>query len=329
MQKILVTGATGFIGTHLVKALVKKNYLVCILHRASSNLEAFLSLGSSVTYVQGDVTDPSSLDKAIQGKDYVFHLAGLISSSHKDKALMEKINVEGTRHVIQACLRHSIKRLIYVSSVVAVGASANKEILNEDSVYEDKLNKLSYFDTKKRAEELVRFAVQNENLPAVILNPSTVYGEGDVKKDSRKLQKLAAKGKLPFYTQGGVSVVGVENVVQAIINSTTLGKIGERYILSGENIEIQHLLQSISKAANVQSPFLKVPQFLFYILGFIGDILSYIKISFPFTLEKVKVASLYHWFDSTKAQKELNFTPGLAKEAIVKSVLWSKKNKFI
>lgn len=329
MQKVLVTGATGFIGTHLVKALVKNNYLVCIFHRASSNLEAFLPLGSAVTYVQGDVVDKSSVDQVVQGKDYVFHLAGLISSSHKDKALMQKINIEGTKHIVEACLKHSIKRLIYVSSVVAVGASANKEILNEESVYDDRLNKLSYFDTKKQAEELVHFAVHEQHLPAIILNPSTVYGEGDVKKESRKLQKLAAMGKLPFYTQGGVSVVAVEDVVQAIISSITLGKIGQRYILSGENINIQNLLKCISSIAEVRGPFLKVPQFLFYILGFIGDLLSYIGISFPFTLEKVKVASLYHWFDSSKAQRELNFTPGSAKEAIAKSILWSKSNKFI
>lgn len=329
MKKVLVTGATGFIGTHLVKALVKNNYSVCILHRASSDLEVFSSLGSAVTYVQGDVVDQNSVDQAVEGQDYVFHLAGLISSSHKDKALMEKINVDGTRHVVKSCLKYSIKRLIYVSSVVAVGASFNKEVLDEDSVYEDKLNKLSYFDTKKRAEELVQFSVHNQNLPAVILNPSTVYGGGDVKKDSRKIQKLAAQGKFPFYTQGGVSIVAVEDVVQAIISSITLGKIGERYILSGENISIQNLLKCISNLAGVRSPFLKVPQVLFYILGFIGDVLSYLGLSFPFTLEKVKVASLYHWFDSSKAQKELNFKPGSAKEAITKSVLWSKENKFI
>ncbi|MBE8221607.1 MAG: NAD-dependent epimerase/dehydratase family protein [Bdellovibrionales bacterium] len=329
MKKVLVTGATGFIGTHLVSALVKNNYLVCILHRASSNLEAFLDFGPAVTYVSGDITNQESINSAVKDKDYVFHLAGLISSSRKDKNLMKKINVDGTKYIIDACLKHSVKKLIYVSSVVAVGASSNKEILNEESVYDDKLNSLSYFDTKKQAEELVLFAVHNQNLPAVILNPSTVYGEGDIKKESRKLQKLAAMGRLPFYTQGGVSVVDIKDVVNAIINSITLGKIGSRYILSGENIEIKNLLECISDISGTRAPFLKVPQFLFYILGFIGDILSYLKISFPFTLEKVKVASLYHWFDSHKAKKELGFTTGTAKDAIKKSILWSKKNNFI
>lgn len=340
MQKVLVTGATGFLGVHLVKALVKNNYSVSILHRASSNLDPFLSLrssgssgsssvGPSIIYVQGDVTDKSSVDKVILGQDYVFHLAGLISSSRKDKVLMQKINVEGTKNIVASCVRHSVKRLIYISSVVTIGASTNKEILNEESVYDDKLNKLSYFDTKKQAEELVHFAVHNQNLQAIVLNPSTVYGEGDVKKESRKLQKLAAIGKLPFYTQGGVSVAAVEDVVQAMINSISMGKIGERYILAGENIDIQNLLNCISNISKVRGPFLKVPQFLFYILGFMGDLLSYVGISFPFTIEKVKVASLYHWFDSSKAQRELNFTSRPAKEAIKKSVLWSKKNKFI
>lgn len=329
MKKVLLTGATGFIGTHLLKALVKNNYQVCILHRASSNLEAFSSLGSQITYIKGDILDSDTLDAAIKDKDYVFHLAGLISSSRKDKKLMEAVNVSSTKKIIYFCLKHSVKRLIYLSSVVSVGASQDKIILNEDSVYDDSLNALSYFDTKKRAEELVFFAAKNKNLPAIILNPSTVYGPGDVKKASRKLQKLAAMGKLPFYTNGGVSVVGIDEVVEAIINSITKGRIGERYILSGENISIKNLLKQISNLAGTRPAFLKIPNFIFFLLGFVGDLLAYIGVNFPFTIEKVKVASLYHWFDSSKAQKELNFKPKTAKQAITKSITWSKENKFI
>lgn len=329
MKKVLVTGATGFIGTHLVKALVKSNYSVFILHRASSNLEAFLNFGSKINYILGDVSDKKSVEQAVESCDYVFHLAGLISSSRKDKSLMEKINVQGTRNIISACVKFSVQRLIYISSVVTVGASVEPAVLNEESVYEDDLNKLSYFDTKKRAEDLVCFAIKNQNLPAIILNPSTVYGEADVKKPSRKLQKLAAQGHLPFYTQGGVSVVGIKAVVEAMLNSINMGRVGERYILSGENISIKELLKCISSLAGSKPPFVKVPQIIFYILGVLGDLLSYLGLSFPFTVEKVKVASLYHWFDSSKAQKELNFKPGLAKEAIAESIAWSKQNRFI
>lgn len=329
MKKVLVTGATGFIGVHLVRALVKSQYQVCILHRASSSLEAFSNLDSAISYIQGDVVSSQTVNQAVEGCDYIFHLAGLISSSRKDKKLMEEINVTGTQNIIEACVKFSIKRLIYVSSVVAVGASSHPEVLNEGSVYEESLNQLSYFDTKKRAEELVYFSIHNQNLPAIILNPSTVYGEGDVQKTSRKLQKLAALGRLPFYTQGGVSVVGIDEVIEAMLNSISMGKIGERYILSGENISIKTLLEYISELAGTRAPFIKVPQILFYILGFFGDLLTYIGLSFPFTLEKVKVASLYHWFDSLKAQKELNFKPSLAKSSLAKSVKWSKKNGFI
>jgi dihydroflavonol-4-reductase len=274
--------------------------------------------------------DASSLEKNFQNIDWVFHLAGVIAYRKKDRPLMEQVNVQGTANVISACLKNKVSRLIYMSSVVAIGSSFDeKTILNEDSEYKiGKLN-LGYFETKRKAEALVRKSVLENNLDAVILNPSTIYGAGDAEKGSRSVQVKVAKGKFPFYTGGGVNVVGVEDVIQALITAAKIGRKGERYILSGENMTIQQLFQTIAKHAGVESPKTKLPDFLLHSLGWVGDLLDRMGLKGPISQENAWTSTMFHWFDNQKAQKELNFHPRPSEIAIKNSVNWMKENKII
>lgn len=323
MAKVLVTGANGFLGSWLVKALLAEGHNVYALVRKSSDLSELE--GIHPQFVHGDITDIHSLLTSFIGMDAVFHLAGLVAYKKSDREKMNKINVEGTANVIEACRASGVKRLVHVSSVVAVGASHTpNQILNEDSEYNIADLDLGYFQTKHQAELLVKEAVAKKRIDAVILNPSTIYGPGDAKKGSRKTQVKVAQGKFKFYTSGGVNVVAVEDVVQGIISAWKKGKNGERYILSGENLLIKDLFKMIANCAGQPAPDTLLPNRLLHILGIFGDCIGSIGLKAPVSRENAWTATMFHWFDSAKAQRELDFKPRPAEMAISQSVQWMK-----
>ncbi|HEY8271471.1 MAG TPA: NAD-dependent epimerase/dehydratase family protein [Pseudobdellovibrionaceae bacterium] len=324
-MKVLVTGANGFLGSWLTQALVKQGHEVFALVRAQSNLSELKDVACN--YVYGDITDLESLYKSFAGIDTVFHLAGLIAYKRSDRAKMEKINVFGTENVIDACLTKKVRKLVFVSSVVAVGAGFTpEEVLHEESPYNIEHLNLGYFETKRAAEKLVINAYKNKHLDCVIVNPSTIYGKGDAKKGSRTTQVKVAQGRFNFYTSGGVSIVAVEDVVAAIITAWNKGRSGERYILSGENITIKDLFTIIAEEAGVRPPQHKMPTWMIFALGHLGDFLESLGIKGALSTENARTATLYHWFDNSKAKKELNFNPHTAREAIRNSVSWMKEN---
>lgn len=322
-MKVLVTGANGFLGSWVTRALVNDGHDVYALVRPKSDISELD--GVNCTYLYGDVTDIRSLLEAFKGMEAVFHLAGVIAYKKSERALMDKVNVQGTANVVAVCREHKVKRLVYLSSVVAVGAGfTEQEILSEQSEYNISDLNLGYFETKHEAEKIVKTACDKGEIDAVILNPSTIYGAGDAKKGSRKMQLKVAQGKLKFYTSGGVNVVAVEDVVQGILSAWKNGRKGERYILAGENILIKDLFALIAAEAGVKPPSQLMPDSVLHIVGTIGDFMELCGLKGPLSRENAYTATMYHWFDSSKAQKELGFKPRSAKEAIHNSVQWVK-----
>jgi dihydroflavonol-4-reductase len=322
MARVLVTGANGFLGSWVTRALVSEGHDVCCLVRKTSDLSELANVKCKFLY--GDVTDLSSVERACEGIESVFHLAGLIAYRKADRALMEEINVGGTVNVLVACEKNKVQRLVYLSSVVAIGAGRSPtEILDENSSYNIGHLNLGYFQTKHKAEQLV---LQARKLDRVILNPSTIYGPGDAKKGSRKTQLKVAQGKFKFYTTGGASVVAVEDVVAGILSAWKKGKTGERYILSGENLLIKDLFGLIAECAGVAAPHIRIPTVLLHALGIGGDLLTHFGKNSSLSRENAYTATMYHWFNSSKAQRDLDFQPKPAKIAISQSVQWMKEN---
>lgn len=348
MQRVLITGATGFIGPYLLQALAKGEFKSQIeriaLIRPGSTLNGVDP--SSYHVVYGDVTDPSALRSTLRplfekGIDCVFHLAGKVSvnaSSHKsgnalERSELERVNVQGTQTIVDLChefwqeFHQDVGRLIYASSVVAVGASASPaDILNENSVNLLRKYKLPNFESKARSEEIVLKACREGKIDAVVVNLSMVFGAGDAKKAPRKGNILAARGELGFYTQGGLSVVSVEDVADGLISAWKKGRKGERYILSGENLTFKNLLGLYAKATGASPPRYKIPNWL--VKG-IGNAVDRFKIKAPLNRESSLAATHFFWYDHSKARKELDFHPQPAHVAIESSVRWMKKNGLI
>lgn len=323
-MSVLVTGASGFVGSWLVKGLLAKGEEVRVLHRPSSSLDDLKGL--QYQSCLGDITDVSSLEEACRGVDTVFHLAGVVGYSRALRPVMEAANVGGTRNVVDVLRRQKKARLVYMSSVVAVGASFEPAPLNEDSPYGISSLNLGYFETKRMAEILVREACRRGEIEAVIVCPSTIYGAADAKKGSRKTQVKVARGEFPFYTSGGASIVSVHDVVQATLQARETGRQGERYILSGENMTIHQLFKSIASLAGVQPPQIFLPNAVVHGLGKVGDILEKFGKKGPLNGETAWTATLFHWFDHSKATRELGFQPRPAMTALKESVDWMREN---
>lgn len=322
-MKVLVTGANGFLGSWVTKALCDEGHEVYALVRRKSDLSELAQVPCN--YVYGDITDIHSLLETFKGMDAVFHLAGVIAYKKSQRKLMEKVNVQGTANVVEVCREYKIPRLIYLSSVVAIGASFDPDhILDEKSDYDVGHLNLGYFETKHQAEVIVKKACDRGEINAVILNPSTIYGAGDAKKGSRSMQLKVAQGKLQFYPSGGVNVVAAEDVVSAILSAWKNGKNGERYILSGENILIKDLFSMIAESAGVKPPHFHIPDQVLHVIGTAGDLLEKVGLKGPLSKENAYTATMYHWFESSKAKQELNFKPRPAREAINNSVKWMK-----
>lgn len=328
MSKVVVTGANGFLGSWLCRKLVEQGNSVTVVVRKNSDLSELN--GVHVKYQIGDVTNLHSLLDAFKGADTVFHLAGLIAYNKSDRAKMELVNVQGTASVLEACRALDVRKLVHLSSVVAVGAGFSaQQILNEESAYNVKHLDLGYFETKRKAEELVLDAFAKKRIDTVILNPSTIYGPGDAKKGSRKTQLKVAQGRFPYYTSGGVNVVAVEDVIQGILSAWKKGRSGERYILSGENLLIKDLFKIIATKAGQKPPDKLIPNWFLHSIGAGSDLLTHFGVKSSLSRENAWTASLFHWFDSSKARKELDFKPKPAEIAIGESVQWMKEHGLI
>ena len=305
-KKILVTGATGFIGSSLVKKLTSTDDEVSILVRKNSDLTSLSDVLHKVRLVYGDITDRASLDSALQGINFVYHSAGLTYMGDKKNALLYKINVEGTRNMLQASAAAGVTRFVHVSSITAVGIAFDKKPVDESVIWNFHQIDLEYARTKHLSEVEVAEAVK-KGLDCVIVNPAFVFGAGDINFNAGRIIKDIYNRKLPFYPLGGICVVDVEIVAETIITAMKIGKTGERYILGGENVSYKQLADTISKITGAPRVRFPLPFWMAKILKLALDLYkNKNRISKLFNMSMFGVASHFLYFDSSKATRELN-----------------------
>ncbi len=330
-MRALVTGGNGFLGAHLIRRLLSERIEVVAFIRKSSQLSEIQNK-DLLHFEYGDITDKASVLSALKKSkpDVVFHLAGFVGYKKSERSIMEAINVIGTKNVIEAMAEAKVPKLVHVSSVVAIGAGFRAtEVMDETSKYNLGALNLGYFETKRKAEELVHSATTKGDIQSVILNPSTIYGPADAKKGSRKTQLKVAQGKFKFYTSGGVSVVSVEDAIEGIFQGFQKGKNGERYILSGENILIKELFTKIAGFAGVEAPSIFLPNVALHVLGKAGDLLTALGKPVSLSQENAWTASLFHWFKNDKSKVDLGIQFKPADYSIRQSVDWMRENKLI
>lgn len=314
---ILVTGGTGLVGIQLlfdltghgkkVRALRRKSSPVAILEKIfrmkSPEADKFLSM---IDWVDGDVQDYLSLEKAMQGVEQVYHCAAMVSFDPEDKDRMMKINVEGTANIVNAALENGVKKLCFVSSVAALGRSEEDAMIDESADWIDSNENSAYAISKYAAEREV-WRGMAEGLNAVIVNPSIIIGPGDPQKSSAKLLATSRKG-FPFYTTGVNAFVDVRDVSRAMINLMESNIVNERFILASGNFSYQTILSLLAEGFGKKTPHIEIKSWLSGLLWRAEKFRSLISGSSPLiTKETARTSSKRYLYSNEKIRKALNY----------------------
>jgi dihydroflavonol-4-reductase len=326
VKNILVTGATGCLGSNLIIELLRQGYSVRAFHRETSN--TITLKGIDVEHIVGDILDRESLSKAIYGCDAVFHTAALVTFWKRRRREQFEINVQGTKNVVEICLELGIEKLVHTSSVAAVGYRTDRELIDENTLYNWGV-KYSYRYTKHLSELEVLQGVKN-GLNAVIVNPSIIIGPRDINAHGGTIVKSIKHNRIPVYVDGGINIVSVYDVIAGEIASALRGQNGERYILGGVNITHKDVFRLAANISDGQAPKIKVPTWLVKsaakVLDLIGDIT---RIHPPLTSDLVAAAGLYNWYSIEKAKRELNYQPTSIEVAMKEAYKWYVENGLI
>ncbi len=325
---ILVTGGTGFLGSHVARKLVQRGERVRILLRKTSRTSNIEGINAERVY--GDILDIVSVKEALNGCDTLFHVSGLVSSKKADFQKMEETNVRGTVNVLSAAFEAGVKKAVYTSSVAAIGVDPSGGIANEGTPFTLERMGIRYVNTKYYAEkEAQKF--YEKGLPLIIVNPSVVIGPGDIYLSSTAFIVWYCKKKFPGYIEGGGNFVDVEDVAEGHILAAEKGNLGERYILGNKNLSLKELFCLLEKITGIPSPKMKMPYLLALTTGFIAErILRVPSPSFvSFDVDSMKFIRLYWYFDSFKAVRELGFSQTPIEETLEKTVRWFKDNGYL
>ncbi|WP_207422014.1 NAD-dependent epimerase/dehydratase family protein [Desertivirga brevis] len=249
---ILVTGATGFLGSELVKQLVNSGKAVRAIKRNSSQVPEILQPYSNIEWVNADIVDYFSLEEAFQGISKVYHCAALVSFDPAYKKQLLKINKEGTAHIVNLALDYGVEKLVHVSSVAALGDPKKEELISESTQWEFDGTQNGYSISKYESEMEVWRAI-SEGLNAVIVNPSLIVGANAGTKGTGQLFQMIKRG-MKFYTNNLMGIVDVEDVVEAMIRLMDSDILGERFILNAQNVSSQELFTEAAKSMSVKAP---------------------------------------------------------------------------
>ncbi len=321
-----ITGATGLLGANLAKALLDAGHRVRATRRGTSRADHLRDL--DLEWAEADLGDTTGLSRAFHGCDVVFHVAALVSVRRTPTPELVQTNVEGTRHVLDAVARAGVPRLVYCSTVGAVGLSEDGRPCTEESrwTFAERGMNDGYVETKRRAEELVREAAAG-GLDVVIANPTYMFGPYDARPSSGKMIVSVVKGDVPGWTPGKNNFDDVRDVARGMLLLWERGRRGERYILGGENLTYKEAFERIASVAGVKPPRRRIPRPLATAFGLAGDLnerlsrreplINSVTVRYGFCKDFV--------FSSAKAQRELGYTIGPLEPAIQSALDWFRE----
>jgi len=323
----LVTGAAGFLGSHVARQLVARGEDVRVLMRLSSNNRAISDL--PLEYVTGDLRDPASLERAMKGVKRVFHVAGDYRLWARRPQEIYDSNVGGTKNLLAAAKEAGIEKLIYTSTVATIAVD-RPELPNEstDAKFEEMIG--HYKRSKWMAEQEVLRAAKN-GLPAVIAMPTTPVGPWDWKPTpTGKIILDFLNGKMPGYVETGLNFVGVEECAAGHLLVSEKGQVGERYLLGAENLTLKELLDTLAKITGLRAPGMKIPHGVALGVAYVDTVFSRMLGKEPqIPVEGVKIAQHKMFVDCSRAPRELGFQAGPVAAALERAVRWYQVNGYM
>ncbi len=328
-ETVLVTGATGFVGAAVVRNLLARGLPVRVLARPTSprrNLE-----GLPVEVAVGSLEDAGSLARAVAGCGALFHVAADYRLWVPDPQAMYRTNVDGTRALMRAALAAGVRRIVYTSSVATLGLDAGGRPADEETPtgLADKVG--PYKQSKYLAEEEVRRLVREEGVPAVIVNPSTPVGPGDVRPTpTGKVIVDAATGRMPAFVDTGLNVVHVDDVAAGHLLAFDHGRVGERYILGGENLTLAQILAAVAKIVGRKPPKVRLPRRAIYPVAYACEAWARLTGKEPFvTVDALDMAAKHMFFTSAKAERDLGYRARPAEQALADAVAYFRTRGWV
>jgi dihydroflavonol-4-reductase len=301
MSRALITGGTGFVGSNIALRLIERGWQARILERLGAS--RILLEDGPFEYVTGDVLVPDTLTPAMQGIDVVFHAAGVVDYWRQGVERMYHVNVEGTRHVVEAALKVGVERLVHTSSAATMGIHPDV-MVDEAFTFNVKPDRFVYGHSKYLAEQIVLEAVE-KGLPAVIVNPTTVIGPRDIRKvSSGVIVEIVNHCTPPLIPPGGINVVPICDAAQGHIEAGLKGRVGERYILGGENMTHLQFYQTIADVVGCGMKLKVMPRWLVSITAGLTDLLQpQTSGPVPLTGNRLRLESQMFYFDTSKARE--------------------------
>jgi dihydroflavonol-4-reductase len=323
----LVTGASGFLGSHVARQLVARGEDVRVLMRPSSTNRAIADL--SLEYVTGDLRDPASVARAMQGVKRVFHVAADYRLWARRSREIYDSNVGGTKNILEAAKSYGVEQLIYTSTVATIAVDRPQ---HPNEFTEAKLEEMvgHYKRSKWMAEQEILKAAK-AGAPVMVVMPTTPIGPWDWKPTpTGKIILDFLNGKLPGYVETGLNFVGVEECAAGHLLAAEKGKIGERYLLGGENLTLKAMLDALSAITGLPAPKLKIPHGFALGVAYANTIFSRLTGREPgIPVEGVKIARHMMFVDCSRAQRELGFKAGPVSAALERAVRWYEANGYI
>jgi len=320
-MNVLVTGATGFLGGNLLRMLCYEGHSVRYLSRNGQSAIAAIDYPQAACY-SGDLSDFNSLLSACKCVDWVFNAAAIVSSLERDRAMIQQINVEGTKLLFEAARQSGVKRFIHVSTVDTIGIDTQSDCTNEESKNDFSALNNPYSDTKKAAED---FLLSNKysDIEVVIVNPGFMIGGFDTKGTSSRIVSEIMHHKGIFAPRGGNSFVDVTDVCRGAIVAAQKGRNGERYILAGHNLTYKEFFTQVAYLCNRMAPIAVLPPFLTLKLASLAEHLALLIHKKPIVTRNDAFFSLLpHYYSSLKAEMELDYVINPLKPAIQEAINW-------
>jgi dihydroflavonol-4-reductase len=327
--KTFLTGATGFLGSHVARVLSAQGAELRLLVRTTSNLNNLEGLNAETA--TGDLRDPASIDKAMSGCDTVFHVAADYRLWVRDPEQMYRSNVEGTRAILEAARKNGVRRMVYTSSVATMGFTRNGNPADEDSPVA-LADMIGHYKRSKFMAERIALEAGRSGMDVVVVNPTTPVGEQDIKPTpTGRIILDFLKRKFPAYVDTGLNLVDVTECARGHVAALERGKSGERYILGGENLTLKQILDKLGAITGLSSPSVKLPYFFAFAAAAVDETITgrILHREPRATIDAVRMGRKKMFASSAKSERDLGWKLVPAENALRRAVEWFRGNDYV